>query len=119
MDLLLMANFSTCLFFLPQTLGVVALSTHCTVRQSQATYTVPAPLKVAASIQKTFFGPMHYSVFDQKFVHAHIVKTDKICLKAPILGRFKGCGCNSRATFNGADTVIKSGEFLSFTTHRE
>ena len=45
---------------------------------------------------------MHYGVFDQKFVHAHVVKTDKIYLNAPILGHFKGCGYNSRATFNGA-----------------
>ena len=48
---------------------------------------------------------MHYVTFDQKFVNAHIVKTDKIHLNAPILGRFKGCGYISRATFNGEGTV--------------
>ena len=28
-------------------------------------YTVPAPFKGAASIQKIFFGPMQYDAFDQ------------------------------------------------------
>ena len=37
----------------------------------------------------------------------HLVKIDKIYLNAPILGRFKGCSYNSRATFNGAGTVHK------------
>ena len=34
-----------------------------------------------------------------------MVKIDEIHLNAPILGCFKGCGYNSRATFNGAGTV--------------
>ena len=51
---------------------------------------------------------MHYDVFDQKFVHAHIVKTDKIYLNAHILDSFKGCGYNLRATFNGAGKVYQS-----------
>ena len=41
-----------------------------------------------------------------KFIHAHIVKTNKIHFNAPISGCFKGCGYNSGATFNGADTVF-------------
>ena len=69
-------------------------------------HTVSAPLKGVASIQKIFFGPMHYGVFDQKFVHAHIVKTGEIYLNAPILGRLEGCSYNSRATFNSVGTVV-------------
>ena len=41
-----------------------------------------------------------------KFVHVHIIKIDIFHLNAPILGHFKGCGYNSRATFNGASTVL-------------
>ena len=33
---------------------------------------------------------MHYVTFDQKFVNAHIVKTDKIHWNAPIQGRLRG-----------------------------
>ena len=55
---------------------------------------------------------MHYGVFDQKFVHAHVVKTDKIYLNAPILGHFKGCGYNLRATFNGVGTVYGTLRFV-------
>ena len=40
-----------------------------------------------------------------KIVHTHLVKIDDIHLNAPILGSFKGCGYNLRATFNGAGTV--------------
>ena len=58
--------------------------------------TVPAPLNGAASVRKIFFGPMH------------VVKIDKIHLNALILGRFKGCGYNSRAAFNGVGTVVNS-----------
>ena len=35
----------------------------------------------------------------------HIVKIDKLYLNAPIVGCFKGCGYNLRATFNSAGTV--------------
>ena len=70
------------------------------------TYTVPSPLKGAASIKKRFFGPIHYGAFDQKLVYEHIVKIDKIHKNTPILGRFKGCSYNSRATFDYADTVV-------------
>ena len=62
-------------------------------------YTVPAPIKGAASIQKLFFGPMHYTAFDQKFVHAHIVKIDKIHFNSKILGHFKGGGLFSSNCF--------------------
>ena len=34
------------------------------------------------------------------------MKIDKIQLNTPILGRLKGCGYNSRATFNGAVKVF-------------
>ena len=37
----------------------------------------------------------------------HIVKIYKIHLNASILGCFKGCGYNLRATFNGTDTVVE------------
>ena len=40
-----------------------------------------------------------------KFVHAQVVKIDKIHLNVLILGHFKGYGYNSRATFNGAGAV--------------
>ena len=39
------------------------------------------------------------------FVYEYLVEIDEIDLNAPILGRFKGCGYNSRATFNVACTV--------------
>ena len=42
-----------------------------------------------------------------KAFHAHIVKIDKTHLHIPILGCFKGCGYNSRATFNGAGMVLR------------
>ena len=47
--------------------------------------TVPTPLKGAASIQKIFFGHVHYGVFDQ-IVHAHVVKIDKIHLNTQTFG---------------------------------
>ena len=43
------------------------------------------PLKGAASIQKIFFGHVHYGVFDQIF-HAHVVKIDKIHLNTQTFG---------------------------------
>ena len=47
---------------------------------------------------------MYYGTFDQIRPYAYS-KMDKTYIYAPILGRFKGCGYNSRATFNGAGTV--------------
>ena len=63
------------------------------------------PFKGAASFQKMCFGTIHYGAFDQKFVHAHTVKIDKIHVNAPIFGHSKGCRYNSRAIFNGAGKV--------------
>ena len=39
-------------------------------------------------------------------MNAPVVKIDKIYLHAPILGGFKRCSYNSRATFNGAVMVV-------------
>ena len=56
-------------------------------------------------LSKKFFWTYALWCVWPKFIHAHIVKIGKIHLNAPILGQFKGCSYNSRATFSGAGTV--------------
>ena len=65
--------------------------------------TLAAPFKSMASIWSRALRCVWPT-----FVLEHVVKVDKSHLNAPILGRFKGCGYNSRATFNGAGTLILS-----------
>ena len=40
-------------------------------------------------------------------VYFYYIHMDEFWSNAPVLCRFKGCGYNSRATFNGAGTVAK------------